>query len=273
MRFVQTVEGYRPDVLVMDQNLMSTEWFKEKHAHHFPNVTFPGKLLWPSREDGYNLREFLDHNIKKFRIFLFPFFKEPSPHPAYALIPFGYCQEIVPCASSCPTCAAKELCEVPPSHVIKLWGKSAAQHLPPPTQVWQHPAAKYPNWMWEGFYRTFHTDTVMRYAKFALDHKQTIAGAELLAAKWYEDVLALDAGPAGDPSVVEDHRLLPRAHVLQLHRNRGVACYFLVSGGDAAHKNCVIQELSLYLKFLESEPSGAEESDKQMMMSILQAMR
>jgi hypothetical protein len=58
-----------------------------------------------------------------------------------------------------------------------------------------------------------------------------------------------------------------------LRRNRGVACYFLVSGGDAAHKNCVIQELSLYLKFLESEPSGAEESDKQMMMSILQAMR
>jgi hypothetical protein len=52
---VQAVEGYRPDVLVLDQNIMSTEWFKGKHAHYFPNVTFPGALFWPSREDGYTL--------------------------------------------------------------------------------------------------------------------------------------------------------------------------------------------------------------------------
>lgn len=265
MRFVQAVEGYRRDVLVLDQNLMSTEWFKEKHVHHFPNVTFPGTLLWPSRSDGYNLQEFLDHNIKKFRIFVFPFFKEPSPHSAYALVPMGLCQEIVPCAS-------KGNCDAPKLDLIKLWGKSAAEHLPKPTQVWQHPASKYPNWMWEGFYRTFHADTVMRYAKFALDHKQTIAGAEYLAAKWYEDVLALDAGPASDPSVIEDNRLLPRTHVLQLRRNRGVACYFLVNSGDISQKKCVVQELSLYLKFLESEPSSADESDKKMMLSILQAM-
>jgi hypothetical protein len=270
VRFVQTLEGYRPDVLVLDQNLMSTEWFKEKHLHHFPNVTFPGKLLWPSRTDGYNLQEFLDQNIQKFRIFVFPYFKEPSPHSSYALIPFGYGQEIVPCESKGKS---SRKCEAPTSHSIKLWGESANQFLPKPTQLWQHPAYKYPNWMWEGFYRTYHADAVMRYAKFALDHRQTISGAAQKAVKWYEDLLGLDAAAARDPDFVEDHRLLSKAHVLQLRRNRGIACWFVVNEGDTARKSCVVEELTLYLKFLESEPSTANEADKQQMMSILQSMK
>jgi len=266
VRFVQAMDAYRRDVLVLDQNLISTEWFLEKHSHHFPNVTFPGKLLWPSRSDGYNLQEFLDANVKRFRIFVFPWFKEPSPLSAYALVPFGYGQEIVPCAS-------KGHCDAPKEDSIPRWAKAAAEHFPKPTQVFLHPAAKYPNWQWEGFYRTFYADAVMRYAKFALDHKQTIAGASRLAAQWYGDLLALDAGAASDPSVVEDDRLLPKAHVMQLRRNRGVACYFIVIDGDASHKSCVLQELALYLKFLESEPSTANEADKQQMVGIMQAMQ
>jgi hypothetical protein len=263
---VQAVDGYRPDVLVLDQNIMSTEWFKEKHLHHFPNVIFPGKLLWPSRSDGYNLQEFLDHNINNFRIFVFPYFKEPSPHSAYAFVPFGYCQEIVPCES-------KGKCDAPKANVIKLWGKSTNKHLPQPIELWQHSASKYPNWMWEGFYRIFHTDAVMRYAKFALDHKQAIPGAAQLAAKWYEDLLALDAGRASDPAAIDDERLLSKPHVMQLHRNRGVACWFVVNEGDAMHKDCAIKELTLYLKFLESEPAGANEADKQQMIGLLHSMK
>jgi hypothetical protein len=76
-----------------------------------------------------------------------------------------------------------------------------------------------------------------------------------------------------DPSIIEDNRLLPRIHVLQLHRNKGVACYFLVIGGDPAHKSCVVRELSLYLKFIEADPSGSDESDSKMMMNILQAIK
>jgi hypothetical protein len=266
VRFVQAVEAYRPDVLVLDQNLISTEWFLEKHLHHFPNVTFPGKLLWPSRSDGYNLQEFLDRNIKRFRIFVFPWFKEPSPLSAYALVPFGYCQEILPCAS-------KGRCDAPKADVITRWGKSAAEHFPKPTQVFLQPASKYPNWQWEGFYRTFYADAVMRYAKFALDHKQAISGAARLAAQWYEELLAMDASAASDPSVIDDNRLLLKSHIMQLRRNRGVACYFIVGDGDASYKSCVIQELTLYLKFLESEPSSANEADKQQMVSIMQAMK
>jgi hypothetical protein len=267
VRFVQAVEGYRPDVLVLDQNIMSTEWFKGKHAHHFPNVTFPGALFWPSREDGYNMQEFLRHNIPKFRIFVFPFFKEPSPLSAYALVPHGYCQEIVACAS-------KGNCDAPSMKFVKMWGTSAAKHLPKPLSVWQQPARKYPNWMWEGFHRTYHADSVMRYAKFMLDHRQSIPGAAQLAAKWYEDVLALDDGPSSDPSVIDDNRLLSKSHVMQLRRNRGVACYFVAADGDSAYKDCASRELSIYLKFLQSEPSSeANEADRQQMEGILQGLK
>ncbi len=267
VRFVQAVEGYRPDVLVLDQNIMSTEWFKSKHSHHFPNVTFPAALFWPSRTDGYNLRQFLDHNIQKVRIFVFPFFKEPSPLSSYTLVPYGYCQEIVACAS-------KINCDAPDPKTVKNWRDSAVKHLPRPLQVWQYPAAKYPNWMWEGFHRVYHTDAVMRYAKFMLDHRHSISGAAQLAAKWYDDLLALDPGPSSDPSVADDDRLVSKAHVLQLRRNRGVACYFVLIDGDSSHKDCASRELTLYLKFLQSEPSSeANEADRQQMAGILQALK
>jgi hypothetical protein len=265
VRFVQAVEAHRPDVLVLDQNLMSTEWFQEKQGHNFPNVTFPAALYWPSRSDGYDMKQFLDHNINRFRIFMFPFFKETSPLSAYALVPLGYCQEVVPCAS-------KGNCNAPREGSVRSWGKAAAEHLPKPSQVWQYPASKYPHWIWEGFYRIYHADSVMRYAKFALDHRNVVSGGARLAAKWYEELLDLDAGSADDPAAGDDSRLLSRAHVLQLHRNRGIACYLALIEGDAAYKECAIRELNLYLQFLKLEPLNTNEDDKQQIMNILKGM-
>ena len=107
-----------------------------------------------------------------------------------------------------------------------------------------------------------------------LDHRQTISGAAQLAAKWYEDLLALDDGPSSDPSVIDDNRLLSKSHVMQLRRNRGVACYFVALDGDSAYKDCASRELSIYLKFLQSEPSSeANEADRQQMEGILQGLK
>ena len=50
IRYMQAAEAYRLDVVVMDQNLMSTEWFQKMHAKkHFPAVIFPGRRYWPER--------------------------------------------------------------------------------------------------------------------------------------------------------------------------------------------------------------------------------
>ena len=58
IRYMQAAETYRLDVVVMDQNLMSTEWFQKMHAYkHFPAVIFPGRRYWPERTSFY-VKEF-----------------------------------------------------------------------------------------------------------------------------------------------------------------------------------------------------------------------
>jgi len=96
MRYVQAVDRYRADVFVMDQNLMSTDWFMPNHAKHFFGVSFPATKYWPSDPSGYDMKEFLDGNFGRFRIFVFPHFKDNSAFDGgYSLIPFGYMEEVV----------------------------------------------------------------------------------------------------------------------------------------------------------------------------------
>jgi hypothetical protein len=110
-----------------------------------------------------------------------------------------------------------------------------------------------------------------------LDHRQTISGAAQLAAKWYEDLLALDDGPSSDPSVIDDNRLLSKSHVMQLRRNRGVpsrATSSLPTETLTVYKDCASRELPIYLKFLQSEPSSeANEADRKQMEGILQGLK
>jgi hypothetical protein len=96
MRYVQAVDRYRADVFVLDQNLMSTDWFMPNHAKHFFGVSFPSIKYWPSDPLGYDMKEFLDGNFGRFRIFVFPHFKDNSAlEGGYSLIPFGYMEEVV----------------------------------------------------------------------------------------------------------------------------------------------------------------------------------
>jgi len=66
----QVTEHFRQDVLLADQNLMSAEWFVAGQARNFPGVAFPAKLYWPSRPDGWNMREMVHSFLMKYRAFL-----------------------------------------------------------------------------------------------------------------------------------------------------------------------------------------------------------
>jgi hypothetical protein len=140
MRYVQAVDRYRADVFVMDQNLMSTDWFMPNHAKHFFGVSFPATKYWPSDPSGFDMKEFIDGNFGRFRIFVFPHFKDNSPFDGgYSLIPYGYMEEVVrqqgDGQANAWTLKPSEWLESVPSHlppVPSIYNASVLKYRPPP---------------------------------------------------------------------------------------------------------------------------------------------
>ena len=142
MRYVQAVDRYRADVFVLDQNLMSTDWFMPNHAKHFFGVSFPSIKYWPSDPLGYDMKEFLDGNFGRFRIFVFPHFKDNSAlEGGYSLIPFGYMEEVVRRQGDGQS--------TPWTFKPLEWLNGVREHLPPVPSIYNTSVVKYPPGSWE----------------------------------------------------------------------------------------------------------------------------
>src|SRR6185369_16699247 len=59
IRYAQACEHVRPDVTVLDQELMTKRWYVERAARNFPGVLFPGRVYHPGLPDGFTMRDFL----------------------------------------------------------------------------------------------------------------------------------------------------------------------------------------------------------------------
>jgi len=96
-RYLQTCEGVRPDLAILDQEMMTKPWMKEILLHHRPDVAIPAAKYHPFEPDGYSMRAFVDANLPKFRIFVAGSLKEGDDSLAgrYELVPAGPLQEIV----------------------------------------------------------------------------------------------------------------------------------------------------------------------------------
>ena len=73
IRYIQSCEKYRSDVIVMDRTLMGYAWGTKIFRSHFPEVTFPGdqyRFFANRPSGGYLLQEFLSANIDHFTIFM-----------------------------------------------------------------------------------------------------------------------------------------------------------------------------------------------------------
>ena len=65
----QTCEGYREDVVHMDQSMMTYEWYKITQEKHL-RVKFPKPVYHPYKPEGYSFFEFLKKNWKNQPTFL-----------------------------------------------------------------------------------------------------------------------------------------------------------------------------------------------------------
>lgn len=71
-RYVQTCEGVRPDVRLIDLEMMTYEWYLPMLAKNFPGVTFPAEVpVYRHGAKFFNMKTFFDANIDKFDIFVY----------------------------------------------------------------------------------------------------------------------------------------------------------------------------------------------------------
>nr|XP_005986572.1 PREDICTED: transmembrane protein 260 [Latimeria chalumnae] len=103
LRYLQYCEGLRPDLLLVDQEMMTYDWFLPKMAKHLPGVHFPGNRWNPVEGhylDGtitFNLHHFLRVNQHKAIFVCIGLHEGDSTWKQnYSLWPWGCCDKLVP---------------------------------------------------------------------------------------------------------------------------------------------------------------------------------
>jgi hypothetical protein len=95
-RYLQTCDGLRPDVVILDQELLTKPWYVARAARAHPALRFPGAVYDPARDDGFSMRAFLDANADGRPIAVYPEWKtgDPSTSGVYELTPAGLALEV-----------------------------------------------------------------------------------------------------------------------------------------------------------------------------------
>ncbi|XP_072222088.1 protein O-mannosyl-transferase TMEM260 isoform X2 [Leuresthes tenuis] len=65
MRYLHYCQDVRPDVRLVDQEMLTYSWYVAKLAPHLPGVHFPGRWwdpVSPEEKDSFSLEQFLSHN-------------------------------------------------------------------------------------------------------------------------------------------------------------------------------------------------------------------
>ncbi|XP_016053655.1 PREDICTED: transmembrane protein 260 isoform X4 [Miniopterus natalensis] len=103
LRYMHYCEGLRPDVSLVDQEMMTYEWYLPKMAKHLPGVNFPGNRwnpvegILPSGMVTFNLYHFLEINKQKETFVCIGIHEgDPTWKKNYSLWPWGSCDKLVP---------------------------------------------------------------------------------------------------------------------------------------------------------------------------------
>ncbi len=94
LRYLQAVEGQRPDVRVIDQELMGLAWYPPLVREAHPEVVIPGARYMLGVRDGFTMKQLLDANIDRAPVLVCGGVKPPdvSADGAYGRWPFGLCE-------------------------------------------------------------------------------------------------------------------------------------------------------------------------------------
>ncbi|XP_038261718.1 transmembrane protein 260 isoform X3 [Dermochelys coriacea] len=102
LRYLHYCEGIRPDVTLVDQEMMTYEWYLPKMSKHLPGISFPGRRWNPVEgilPDGaltFNLHHFLKVNKHKEAFACIGLNEGDSTwRKSHSLWPWGSCDKLV----------------------------------------------------------------------------------------------------------------------------------------------------------------------------------
>ncbi|KAM6912902.1 protein O-mannosyl-transferase TMEM260 isoform 1-T1 [Xenentodon cancila] len=100
LRYLHYCQDVRPDVRLVDQEMMTYSWYVAKLASHLSGVHFPGRWwdpVSPEEKNTFSLEEFLAHNTQKdvFACIGLPD-GDLSWERTFSRWPFGVCDYLVP---------------------------------------------------------------------------------------------------------------------------------------------------------------------------------
>jgi len=97
IHYLRHAEGVRPDVRIVDQEILSLPWGPPRYARLLPDVRFPAAVYDPRRSDGFSMKQLIDANVDRFPVLVCGGIKEGDHSvsaTAYRLLPRGSCAEV-----------------------------------------------------------------------------------------------------------------------------------------------------------------------------------
>jgi hypothetical protein len=96
IRYLQAVEHQRPDVSVVDQELLAFPWAEPRLRRQYPTISFPGARYVPGAPDGFTMKQFIDANFDRFPIVICGGVRDGdfTANIGYVLWPLGLCESV-----------------------------------------------------------------------------------------------------------------------------------------------------------------------------------
>ncbi|XP_060549526.1 protein O-mannosyl-transferase TMEM260 isoform X3 [Pantherophis guttatus] len=246
LRYMHHCEGIRPDISLVDQEMMTYHWYLPKLAKHLPGVTFPGNRWNPVEvplPDGtitFNLHHFLKVNKHKDTFVCIGLHEgDPTWKKDYSLWPWGSCDKLV------------------------------SSKVPFDPEMWVERTQNLYNWTEE-------------YGRFDSSSWELVANEEMWQARMKTAFFLFDLAETGSTSVEEKAKLYTLAyklykeivntyktHPVNWHKNYAIACERVLHLHPAREDPEVllleiIKHFRLYLEEAADDPQQS---------SILQAIK
>uniref|UniRef100_H2MNF3 Transmembrane protein 260 n=1 Tax=Oryzias latipes TaxID=8090 RepID=H2MNF3_ORYLA len=231
MRYLHYCEGVRPDVRLVDQEMMTYPWYVAKLSAHLPGVHFPGHWWDPVQHEDKNtfsLEQFLSHNTKDvFACIGLPDGDLTWEH-SFARWPFGVCDYLVP---------------VHRAFHPEQWAQRTRT-----IYKWREPHNSFHPASWERVANEEMWQARMKTAFFLFDLAESMEGEA--RARLFELSYTLYR------EIVDVHSSYPP----NWDKNLALACERLLRSGQQGHSpdsllTCSAQHFSLYL---EKEPTDPQ---------------
>nr|XP_006632442.1 PREDICTED: transmembrane protein 260 isoform X1 [Lepisosteus oculatus] len=236
LRYLHFCHGLRPDLRLVEQEMMTYGWYVAKLGRHLPGVHFPG-LWWDpvlsERGETFSLEQFLSHNSQR------PVFAciglpegDPSWERAFSRWPWGVCDQLVPSST--------------PFHPEE-WARRTRN-----LYNWTEPYKSFPRESWEKVANEEMWQARMKTAFFLFDLAERQSSAGGGKTHLYELSYSLYR------EIVETHRDYPS----NWDKNLALASERLLRAGGGGHSpesllNQSIAHFSLYLDKEGGDPQAS----------------